>query len=234
MFTIKIADLVIQINNQYSEIEALCNDYITTDRTADIIVSLTDQDIEKERISADGDFSNGYLEGIGIYRELCNKILPFDAFLLHASVVSVDGGAYAFTAKSGVGKTTHTRLWLDYFKERAVVVNGDKPILRFSAADELMVYGTPWCGKEGMQSNIAAPLKALCFLERSEINQIRRATEEEVIDRLFHQVLRPKKASEMDALLAMLNRLLQFIPCYILKCNISEASVITAYEGMNR
>lgn len=32
-------------------------------------------------------------------------------FYLHSSAVELDGRAYLFSGKSGVGKSTHTRLW---------------------------------------------------------------------------------------------------------------------------
>ena len=39
------------------------------------------------------------------------KLLDYDGMLLHASAVEKDGCAYLFSAKSGIGKSTHTALW---------------------------------------------------------------------------------------------------------------------------
>ena len=36
-------------------------------------------------------------------------------FYLHSSAVELDGRAYLFSGKSGVGKSTHTRLWQQIF-----------------------------------------------------------------------------------------------------------------------
>ena len=95
----------------------------------------------------------------------------FDAFLLHAAVIEVDGLAYAFAAPSGTGKTTHIALWKKFFGDRANIINGDKPIIRFENGTPY-IYGTPWCGKEGYNINTKAPLAALCFIERSPENTI--------------------------------------------------------------
>ena len=40
--------------------------------------------------------------------------------VLHSSAIAVDGNAYLFSAHSGTGKSTHTSLWLDHFKDRAL------------------------------------------------------------------------------------------------------------------
>ena len=37
-------------------------------------------------------------------------MISYDTILFHGSVVAVDDVGYLFTAKSGTGKSTHTRL----------------------------------------------------------------------------------------------------------------------------
>ena len=43
------------------------------------------------------------------------KMPDYDTVLFHVSVIAVDGHGFLFTAKSGTGKSTHTRLWREYF-----------------------------------------------------------------------------------------------------------------------
>ena len=50
-------------------------------------------------------------------------------------------------------------------------MNDDKPFVRISE-DGAKIYGTPYCGKEGLNTNISVPLRAVCILERSEKNRI--------------------------------------------------------------
>ena len=57
-------------------------------------------------------------------------MLEHEVFIMHASVIEVDGEGYGFLAHSGTGKTTQTRLWLEHFGPRARVINGDKPLVR--------------------------------------------------------------------------------------------------------
>mgnify|MGYP003335436350 CR=1 FL=1 len=100
------------------------------------------------------------LSGTLFYQQL----LKFDGMMLHASAAKYDGRVYLFSGPCGIGKTTHTKLWEKYFPG-AVVINDDKPALRREAG-KWMVYGTPWCGKNGINSNASAPLAGICFLHR--------------------------------------------------------------------
>ena len=77
-------------------------------------------------------------------------------FYLHASAVVFDGRAYLFSGPSGAGKSTHSRLWQAAFPG-VQVINDDKPALR-RLQGVWYAYGTPWCGKDGINRNEKAPL----------------------------------------------------------------------------
>lgn len=61
---------------------------------------------------------NGRHKKIYKYRKIAEKLVQYDVMLFHGSAVAVDGIGYLFTAKSGTGKSTHTRLWREYFGDR--------------------------------------------------------------------------------------------------------------------
>lgn len=67
------------------------------------------------------------------------------------------------------------------------VFNDDKPALR-RLDGRWYAYGTPWCGKDGINLNQKWPLGGICFLEnhrktasaaRLSFETMRRAAEEE-------------------------------------------------------
>lgn len=234
MFVIKLADLYIEIDNRFDYVERFCRGYIAESGadSVDFAVSVSDDDLKKESELAATAISYDALECTAVYRKICTGILRYDAFFIHSSVVAVDGAAYAFAARSGTGKSTHTSLWLKRFGDRAFIVNGDKPIMRFTG-NGLTVYGTPWCGKEGMNTNTAVPLKALCFLQRGDVNVIRRVSQKESIDRIFGQLLIPRDKETLSALLDLTDRLVREIPMYLLECDISDEAVNAAFNGMN-
>lgn len=232
MIQIKLADIAIQLNNRYPDVYQLCRGY-ETEETPELVVEVSPEEIERERKSQSFAFSEGYLESVCLYRRLSMELLQFGVFLLHASVVEVDGEGYAFLAVSGTGKSTQTRLWLEYFGTRARVVNGDKPLVRMMGDGTFVAYGTPWCGKEGMGCNASVPLKALFFLERAPVPECCSAAEEYCVDRLFHQLLMPENPQRMEQLLAMADRLVEAVPSYVLRCNMKPESVVAAYEAVN-
>ncbi len=231
MFVMELAGVRIRMENQYAYLEQQCRDYIVSGSNADFSVAASPAEIAEEQ--RNGTFSEGYCESICAYRHICDRISAYGVFLMHSSVIEVDGSAYAFAAKSGVGKSTHTALWLKNIP-RARVVNGDKPLFRLEANGAITVFGTPWNGKEEWGERISAPLAAVCFLERGETNEIRTATEAETVEKLVHQLyLRGEKAS-VDQRLHLMNALLQAVPFYVLRCNREDDAAWTAYRAMKR
>ncbi len=233
MLYIRIADLNICIENKYEYLPKLCRDYIVeSPNVIDMTVSVSEEQIEAEISVAEADVTRGYAEGVCVYREICKR-LPSEqnAYLFHSAVIEYNGDGFAFAAKSGTGKSTHISFWARRFGRDVHVVNGDKPILKF-VDNKLYAYGTPWCGKEGWQRNTRVPLKALCFLERSPDNRIRRIGADEAVMLIFHQILTPKDMDQLDALFPLLDRTLREIPCYVLGCNMSEEAAEVAYNAM--
>ena len=233
MVNVRLADIPIRFENRFPELEWMCRDY-ATDETPLVTLSVTQEEIEEERAKQADIFTDGYLETICLYRKLSLEMLHYNVFIMHASVIEVDGEGYAFLAHSGTGKTTQTRLWLEHFGQRARVINGDKPLIRMTQEGTFIAYGTPWNGKEGMGCNAWVPLKALFLLERSTVPTCEPADQEYSIDRLFHQLLMPEKPEQMEKLLELADGLLNAVPAYILRCNMKPESVKTAYEAVPR
>ena len=233
MFKIKLADLIIEIDNKYSFIQNQCREYIVMSDHVEVFASCTDEEIEAEHNNYDSknDFSLGYCESICIYRSICLQMPKFDAFIFHSAVVSVDEKAYAFAARSGTGKSTHLLLWKEYLKERMNVVNGDKPIMRFINGT-LFAYGTPWCGKEGWQTNTKAELKAICFIERAKENRIEPLEKKKAADLVMKQILMPKDPFGAIKTLELLDQMLNKTDTWLLGCNISIDAAKLSYNTM--
>lgn len=231
VFTIKIAGISVGIDNRHEGVRRLCRDYLT-DETPEFTVSVCDSEIESEVSASLTPVTPAYAESICLYRKICRRMPEYDAFLLHSAVVGYEGRAYAFSAPSGTGKSTHARIWTERFAG-ARIINGDKPIIRFYGGGAF-IYGTPWCGKEGQNENVSLPLAAVCFIERGERNMIRPAECHEVTTRLFNQILIPREPGEIAKLLPLVDRCVRTVPCFVLKCNISAEAAEVAYEAMKK
>lgn len=233
MFKIKMADLIIQIDNKYDFIKEQCKEYIVDSENVDIYASCTDEEIEKEGTCYEQKnvVSQGYCESICIYRSICLQMPKFDAFILHSAIAEVDGRAYAFAARSGTGKSTHLLLWKECLGKRMTIINGDKPIMRFLDGI-LYAYGTPWCGKEGWQTNAKAPLKAICFIQRSEENFINLLEKSKAAELIMQQTIIPKDAFGAMRTLELLDEMLQKTSTWLLGCNISIQAAMLSYNTM--
>ncbi len=230
MIVINLAGIRVGIENRYPFIERQCKEFRCDGEPIDFTVSVSSDEILEEQKF--GEFSEGYCESICLYRHICQKMPEYGVFLMHASVIEVNGYAYAFTAPSGTGKSTHTSLWLKNI-EGARVLNGDKPLLRIEEDGTVTAFGTPWNGKENWGENISAPLRAVCFLERSEENRICRAEENEIIMRLAQQLYLRGSRQSVNLQLALMDSLVRAVPFYVLGCNISDDAALLSYRTMS-
>ena len=229
---LKLADIVIEAKSRYRYTYDMCHDYLYSgDESPAFSVFASNEQIIEERRKSPG-FSDDILENTCIYRNICNEILRFDAILLHSAALSVDGQAYLFSANSGTGKTTHMNLWLDKFGERAFVINGDKPIIR-KKDGVFYAYGTPWCGKEGLNRNAGVPLKGICILERAEKNTASPVNGREAMLFLLTQTAHPSKKELSCLMLDNLGQLIEKIPVYRLGCNMEPEACEVAYKAMS-
>ena len=152
--------------------------------------------------------------------------------MFHGSVVAVDGQGYLFTAKSGTGKSTHTRFWRQVFGDRAVMVNDDKPFLRFTDHG-VLVCGAPWSGKHGLDTNITVPLKAVCILERGPENHIQSIEAKDALSMLMHQSSRPLDGELMPKYLELVDRLAAGTRFWRMACSLDPDAARVAHEAMS-
>lgn len=138
----EIADLRIQIKNRCSFTTEFCKGYLAADQAQppDLSAAASEQAFSEEKKSCPA-YSDGYIENICIYRDLCLRLPRLERFLLHAAVLDYKGEGYAFLGRSGAGKSTHTGLWLKYLP-KAKILNGDKPIVACTESG-FYAYGTP-------------------------------------------------------------------------------------------
>ncbi len=218
MITIKIAELAIGIDNKYKSIEYLAKDYLT-DEEPEFTVRVTEEEIEEERISSETDYTPSYYESIIAYRKIAEILPNYDAFLFHGSVIEYDGMAYVITAHSGVGKTTHTRLWMSEFGDEVKILNGDKPTVRIIRG-EAYACGTPWQGKENYGRNAICKIAGFAFLTRAKENRAYEISPSEAVMRFMSQIYLPKKSkSALAKTMLLADRVLKDVKLVHLECN---------------
>lgn len=241
-YNIEIAGSVAGIRAQFKTTRRYCRGY-RTEKEAIFSVECTPDDIAFEREKQrreyqleglpEEEFPDHLLERTAVQRKLAEQLFDHDVLVFHGSVVAVDGQAYLFTAKSGTGKSTHTRFWRETFGDRAVMVNDDKPFLRMTE-DGVLVYGSPWNGKHRLGNNICLPLKAICILERGEENQIQAISGQEASPMLFQQSNRPMNPRKMLTYMDLIDKLSKNTSFYRMQCNLDPDAARVAYEKMSK
>ena len=177
-------------------------------------------------------FTDPFLERAAIQRAFADFLFHRDILLLHGSSIAVDHEGYLFTAHSGTGKSTHTRLWREAFGDRALMVNDDKPFLQLTDSG-VILHGSPWSGKHGLDCNIAVPLKGICILERGKENRICKITPEEAMPMLQKQCYQPEDVSSA-CWESLLHRLAQTTSLWRMACTKDPDAARIAYEAMHK
>ena len=241
-FRLKIAGHTGTVTSLFESTPQYLKAYLT-EETPEFAVTVTreniafEQAVLLEEAHRDGFkprvFTDPFLERAAIQRAFAEFLFSYNTLLFHGSAIAVDGEGYLFTAHSGTGKSTHTRLWMQAFGNRAVMVNDDKPFLQLDE-DRVWLYGSPWSGKHGLDANIRVPLKGLCILERGAENRIARISAAEALPMLQKQAYRPLEEHKETAFLQLVDRLSQAVPLWKMACNKNPDAAHIAFEAMHK
>ena len=231
-----LAGLGFSVECLFPQTRDLCAGFLSNGQ-ADLALTVTAEDLEWERRrlrkqndpSAGG--SDAAMESLSLSRKIAERLPGFDRVLFHGSCLAFDGQAVLFTAKSGTGKSTHTRLWREVFGDRVAMVNDDKPFLHIRE-DGVTAWGTPWRGKHRLGGTGSAPLKAICIVTRGAENRIWRVTPSEALGLLYQQTYRPLDREALAQTLTLLDRLCAHVELYCLSCNMDPQAAQTAMEGI--
>lgn len=240
-FVCKLAGTPIGVRALFPETRRFLHDYLT-DNDAVLRLTITPEDISCERRISDRaatdegrpilPWPETYLETLALCRKVADILVQYDTLLFHGSAIAVDGEAYLFTAPSGTGKSTHTRLWRELLGKRAFMVNDDKPFLKL-AQNGFEVYGNPWDGKHHLSRNVRVPLRAVCLLEQAKDNRIEPVSPSELYPSLLGQTYRPRLPEAMARVLKLTDRLVSAAQLYRLGCNMKPEAARIAYVAMH-
>ncbi len=228
-FSISMAGIVVAVSTVYPSTKDFCKEFLTQ-KSNDFTVNIHPEDIEHER-SINGDSGNpAYLEALALLRKISEELINYNTILFHGSALAVNGKAYIFTARSGTGKTTHSRLWLKKVPG-SYMLNGDKPFLRIFEG-KIMVCGSPWKGKENYGVNEILPLEAICILERDSYDHIEQITYDTALSTLIQQTYRPSDASLLMKSVQLIGNVAQSVKLFRLGCTMNPEAALVSSHAM--
>lgn len=207
----------------------------------EIVLQLTPEEVEAKKqetiqlLTRHGmeipDTDDSFYEYMGLFDQLLHALIRHRVIHIHGSAICVNGQGYLFIAPSGTGKSTHARLWRERYGGEVVMINDDKPLIRFTD-DEIFLCGNPWNGKHGLGSPIEAPLRGVVRIRRGEQNAIRRLDIGRSLKELFIQTYQFKDREKMQIVLELLGKIVTKVPCFELHCNMDPAAAETAREAL--
>lgn len=150
---------------------------------------------------------------------------------MHASAVVLGGKGYLFLGKSGTGKSTHARQWLEAFSDCSLL-NDDNPVVRMEG-NAVAAYGTPWSGKTPCYKNERYPVAGIVRLRQASANRFTPFTGTEAFAALLPSCSAIRQDERLqDTLCGTLIEIAERIPIGLMEClpNLEAASV--AFEGI--
>ena len=240
-FKICLAGLNIEVECSNGRYYTHCIPYLSHFKQADIISHADTNDIlsrysyiltgDPTAISHEETIELGAVEAEIIYENIALQAIDYKTFLMHGAVVAKDGFSYMFSGPCGIGKSTRVKLWIDEYPD-SIIINGDKPLIKVTN-NEIIACGTPWCGKEGWNTNIMLPLKAIFFLERAGKNEedsIEEIGFNKAFPLLLQQTYRPNNRDAMKKTIQLLKALEGKVKCYRFRSHPTTESVSLAYK----
>lgn len=107
---------------------------------------------------------------------------------MHGVLMEHNGKGIILTADSGVGKTTHARLWRDH--KSAIILNGDRVTVE-KRETHWVGHGLPWSGSSGEQMNRSVEITAVVQIVRGRENRAERLQGMEAFTVALGQLLTP-------------------------------------------
>lgn len=229
-----IADLVTELNPVYEDSKRLVVPFVYEgERETDIVLKVSEEYLDDLCRRAAPGVTRSQLENFAFSTAFNRRAIPFGTMLVHSSALIFDGGAYLFSADSGVGKSFHTRLWLQAFGGAVHIMNDDKPVVRLYDG-KAVAYGTPFDGGSGIALNESFPLRAIVFIERGEQNSVRVPSNREVLQKLYFQTAHIVSAKTAESMLENFDKLLSLTKFYVLTCNMDISAAQTAFDAIIR
>ena len=240
-FCIKIAGTTAQVESLFESTRDYCRGYLT-EQAADCFIAATAEDLvlEQESLLEEAlregfrpkQFPGPFLERSVLLKKLSEQLLAYSTILLHGSAVAVNGQGYLFSAKSGTGKSTHVRFWQQLLGQEALIINDDKPFFRITPT-EILVCGSPWNGKHGLDTNIAVPLKGICFLRRGSENRIWKPDVQDARTLLRANGCPPLDPVKQARYFSLLDTLAARTALWSMECTKDPLAARIAYEAMS-
>lgn len=221
---VKLADVVFLLNVNYVETVFFFSDFVCQEPENET-VSITTGDLEQYQ-KAYPQFTQQMCEKAALKYKIDRFLVSYRTFPLHASALCYRGSAYVFTALSGVGKSTHARLWKEAFQNEVVMINDDRPYIKLEKTG-VFAYSHPQSGKHNIYTNTSGPVRVIGKIVRDSTNYVKRISKSEFFPVLVQQTFTLDEPVLTAKIITYIKEVLNQVDVFEIHCCISDQ---TAFE----
>jgi len=113
---------------------------------------------------------------------------------LHSASILYRDKLWLFSGHSGMGKSTHTNLWKEYFG--TPVINGDLNLLAIENGQPV-AHGIPWCGTSGLYDTKTYPLGGIILINRDTLDHTKELTADQKLLLVSQRLISPAWTKEL-------------------------------------
>lgn len=144
-----------------------------------------------------------------------DELLLYDRMIFHSVAFLWNKKAWLISAPSGTGKTTQYKNLKKLYEGEIQIICGDNPILHFQEDGTIMVFPSPWNGKEKFGGEASAPLAGIVYLVQGEKNKIERIPPKDAVIPVFHEINTYSRTPELvDRLFRLEEKMITSIPIW--------------------
>ncbi|MCF7924719.1 MAG: hypothetical protein K9L64_06435 [Candidatus Izimaplasma sp.] len=149
---------------------------------------------------------------------------------IHASAINYNNSTFLLSGPSQTGKSTQTNYFLKSYKD-SLIINEDKPII-FNEDNKWFVSGTPWSGKNVINTNVIKPLNYIFFLNQAKSTEIVSLSSQEKIIKIFRNIHRPNQEESAYEIMNLIKKMIDDLKIYQFNCANSIESAKKLYQFM--
>lgn len=211
---IRLGQCEMNISIEHEELLTVLQQYITEPGNQDELISVGTYEKEQYLDQFPASEWNAYAEHKCLLNLVSDYMMKFDQFLFHSVAVTVKGKTWLLSGPSGIGKSTQYRNLKKQYPDEIEIISGDNPVLSF-VDNRIIVYPSPWNGKENWHSSDTGILNGIVMLEQSGQNRYCALTPSQVVIPVYREIDTYAKTEEQIHLVAEMERkLIRTVPIF--------------------
>jgi len=133
-----------------------------------------------------------------------NHYLP-----IHASAIAINDQAVLLSGPSTSGKSTQTSFVQEVFPH-SIIINEDKPLI-YEKDYNLYVCGSPWSGKNVINTNVQVKLGHILFIQKAKKTKIKKLSSKQKMTELMRNIHRPGNEIHINNSLIIVEKIIESI-----------------------